>query len=470
MLVLVLESSTNAAKALLYHSENGILEDVSFPYSSDISKAGKQDTEGIFLATLEAGRSIAAGKEIAAITVSGVWHSLAICDQNMIPTSPTYTWTFTGASDICRKVRSDKKQTNHFYSLTGCMPNITYQPYTLRYLVENGMYLEDKLLSSQAGYSFYRLTGERVETACIISGMGLLNTHSLTFDKDILDFAGVKESQFGRLGTYKTTYPLNRECADILGIAPGIPVVAPHSDGALNQVGNGAFCSDTMTLSVGTSAAVRVVADRPVLSDPPGTWCYVGVEGWISGAATAGACNCIDWFKKTVLNDKWSFDHLEKTMFDDDKTPVFLPFLFGERCPGWLDDRRGGFEDLDADTTVPQMFKAICEGVLFNIYQCYDILIRYNGKPNRIIMSGGIINSAAWSQLAADVFACDITLSDTAQASMLGGAALALHATGKLSSLSDFPDYSGDIISPRKGSIEHYKEKYEKYLEYYNRH
>jgi len=469
MLVLVLESSTNAAKALLYHSENGILEDVSLPYSTDISKSGKQDTEGVFLATLQAGRSIAAGKDIAAIAVSGVWHSIAICDSNMIPTAPTHTWEFTGASDICRKVRSDEKLTSLLYAQTGCMPNATYQPYMLRYLADNGMDINDKLLSSQAGYGFYRLTEKRMETASIVSGMGLLNTHSLTFDDNAMAFAGADKKQFGKLGTYKTTCPLSAECADILGVAPGIPVVAPHSDGALNQVGNAAVSPGIMTLSVGTSAAVRMSTERPVLSDPPGSWCYVGAEGWISGAATSGACNCIDWFKETMLENKWSFDHLEATLLGDDKTPVFLPFLFGERCPGWRDERRGGFELLDSETTVQQMYKAICEGILFNIYQCYEILAGYNGVPSRIIMSGGILNSAAWSQLAADVFGCEITLSNTAQASMLGGAALALHAAGQLSSLSDFPDYSGKSILPREGALKHYKEKYERYLEYYSR-
>ena len=467
MPVLVLEASSNASKAMLYHSDSGLTEMESHPYPPKISKDGKQDTEAVFQSTLQAGRKIAAGKEITAIAVSGVWHSIAICDNNKRPASPTYTWEFTGASDICRKIRSDEKLTNRFYKQTGCMPNITYQPFTLRYLADNGMALEDKLLSSQAGYNFFRLTGERIETASIISGMGLLNIHSLTYDEETLDYAGVKESQFGELGTYKTICPLNKECAEILGISPGIPVVAPHSDGALNQVGSGASIPGIMTLSVGTSAAVRMYADSPVLSEPPGTWCYVGVEDWICGAATAGACNCINWFKETVLENKWSFDELERTLTYDCETPVFLPFLFGERCPGWRDERRIGFVDLDADMTVAQMYKAICEGILFNIYQCYEILVRYTGIPGRIVMSGGILNSASWSQLAADIFGCNITLSHTSQASMYGGAALALYAAGELPTIQDFTDKSDKIISPGKDKNAFYKEKYRNYLDCY---
>jgi len=467
MSVLVLEASTSSAKAMLYDKDTGYVEEESYPYPQKISCGGKQDTEGVFLAILEAGKKLAAGKDINAIAVGGVWHSIAICDKSMKPAAPTYTWEFTGASDICRNARDNEELAKRFYRKSGCMPNTAYQPYTLRYLADNGMNLKDKLLSSQAGYNFYRLTGERVETASIISGMGLLDTHMLTYNSDAMDFAGVDESQFGKLGSYKTICPLTKECADMLGIAPGIPVVAPHSDGALNQVGNGATEPGIMTLSVGTSAAIRVCTDAPVLSDPPGTWCYVGAEGWLCGAATAGACNCINWFKETALENKWSYQELESSLQDDSNALVFLPFLFGERCPGWRDERRGGFYKIEDGTTVPQMYQAICEGVLFNIYQCYEIIKNYVGKPKRIIMSGGILNSAGWSQMAADIFGCDITLSDTAQASMFGGAALALHASGELPGLADFSDTSTQIISPRNGATAVYIEKYERYLDCY---
>lgn len=468
MLVLALETSTSAAKALLFDSEKGIIGEESVPFSSRMAEDGRQNTEAVFNVMLEAGRKIASGKDVAAVAVSGVWHSIVICNDSMRPVAPTYTWAFTRTSDICRKVRKDKALTNTLYTQTGCMPNITYQPYSLRYAADNGLDLKDKFFFSQAGYNFFRLTGERLETANIISGMGFLNIHNRAYDQDALEFAGVKAQQFSPLATYVNTRPLNREHAEALGIAAGIPVVPPHSDGALNQVGNGATVPGVMTFSVGTSAAIRLSTDRPILSDPPGTWCYVGVEGWMSGAATAGACNCVNWFKESLLNNKWTFQELESTMSTGCDAPIFLPFLFGERCPGWNDERRGGFQDIDGYTDVPRMFQGICEGILFNIYHCYTILTQYSGKPDRIIMSGGIVNSPKWSQMAADIFGCDITLSNTAQASLMGGAALALHAAGGLTCLQDFTDTAGETIVPDNMAREYYLKKFQAYLSYYS--
>lgn len=471
MYILALETSTSAAKALLYHPEKGVVDVCTVPYPQTISSGGMQDTDAVFHLTLEAGKQVAAGKDIAGISVGGIWHSIAICNSDGTPALPTYTWTFTGTSQLCRDIRTDTNLSAQIYARTGCMPNVTYQPYTLRYLNSQGVDLTDKLLMSQASYNFLHMTNTRMETPCILSGMGLLNLHTRSYDTETLAFAGVSEAQFAPLGTYQNAMPLNLACAKLLGIKAGIPVVPPHADGALNQLGNGAIAPALMTFSVGTSAAIRLTTPTPILSNPPATWCYMGAEDYMSGAATAGACNCINWFKECMLRNQYSYAQLEKTLLDTEiapnHSPVFLPFLFGERCPGWQDERRGGFSHLNADTDIPAMYAAVCEGILFNIYHCFEILTALSGTPEKIMMSGGILNSQKWTQLAADIFHMPITISTEAQASMIGGAVLGMHVAGMLNNLSDFVDPSPSIVYPREGLSQYYREKFLNYLHYY---
>ena len=473
MLILVLEASTSAAKAMLFDADKGVIAIASEPYTPDIDIAndGRQDTEKVFLSTLAVARKIAAGRDIAAIAVAGVWHSIAVCDTAMRPVLPTHCWTFTRAKEICRRIRNDSALSHKIYDRTGCMPNATYQPYTLMYLKENGVNLKNKLFASQAGYNFFRMTNERLETASIASGMGLVNTHERKYDEFILNLAGITQNQLAPLSTYKDTRPLTADCARALGIAAGIPVIPPHSDGALNQLGSGATQPRTMTFSVGTSAAIRLSSLTPILPATRATWCYIGVENWLCGAATTGACSCVNWFKDMLLQNKWTFAQLETELPelpDETNTPVFLPFLFGERCPGWNDERTGGFFDLKAATTIPQLYRAILEGVLFNIYQCYQELTALLGTPERIIMSGGILNSKAWSQMAADILGAPVQLSENSQASLLGGAALALHVAGALENIRDFPHDTPQTLHPQKSASELYNEKYHKYLRWYN--
>ena len=468
MLILVLEASTSAAKAMLFDVEKGVIAVECEPYTPDMDKDGRHDTEKVYLSTLNVGRKVAVGRDIAAIAVAGVWHSIAVCDSAMRPIVPTHCWTFTQARDICRRVRDDRELSDKIYNRTGCMPNVTYQPYTLMYLKENGLNLKDKMFASQGGYNFFRMTGERLETANITSGMGFLNTHERDYDELVLDLAGIRQNQLGQLVNYKDTRPLTAECACALGISTDIPVVPPHSDGALNQLGSGATQSGAMTFSVGTSAAIRLSAAKPILSARRSTWCYVGALDWLCGGAITGACSCVNWFKDTVLQNKWSFVQLESELLKESVGPVFLPFLFGERCPGWNDERTGGFYELKADTTIPQMFRAILEGVLFNVYQCYLELIEISGKPEHIIMSGGIINSKAWSQMAANILNTPVLLAENSQASLLGGVALALHAADALENIRNFSCDNPFLLYPQEGVAELYKEKYHNYLYWYN--
>ena len=469
MRVLVVEASTSAAKALVYDDEKGVLVTESEGYSSEIDAGGVHDAHGVYQAAMRVAKKAATGHDIAAIGIGGVWHSILACDHTMRPVGKTYLWNFTGTDQICREIREQTEKARAIYRNTGCMPNITYQPYGLIHMKRNGLDLSDKLLCSQAGYNFYQLTGERFESRNIVSGMGLLNIHELRYDDGVMELCGIRPEQLGTLVDYRSHRPLKPEAAAMLGVAPGIPVVPPHSDGALNQLGNGAMHAGRMTFSVGTSAAIRLTTDRPVLSDPPATWCYVGVENWMSGAATNGACNCTNWFVKTLLRGKCNFDQLDTRLLDEGPTPVFLPFLFGERCPGWEDTRRGGFQDLTGRDDIETLFRSISEGVLFNVYQCYNILTPLSGNPDKIILSGGILNSPKWVQMAADIFQREMFVSDNANASMLGGAALALHAAGGLDDLRGFGDMELESVKPRSEAAAEYRRKYERYLTYYNR-
>jgi len=467
MQVLVLEASTTAAKALVYDDRQGAVAFESENYGPSIDKGGLHNATAVYDAIIRVGRAAAHGKKIGAIGTGGVWHSILACDNAMNPVTPAYLWNFTGTAATCGKIRENTPRSHEIYKNTGCMPNITYQPYAILHMEENGLDPDGKKFVSQGGYNFFRLTGEWCETFNIASGMGLLNIHKLAYDEGILDLCRIQASQLGPLVDYRAVRPLSAEAAGALGIQSGIPVVPQHSDGGLNQLGNGAMRPGYMTFSVGTSAAIRLSTDKPVLSDPPATWCYVGVAGYMAGAATNGACNCVNWFKERLLADKWSYRELEETLLDNGPAPTFLPFMFGERCPGWDDARRGAFEDLTGADDVRSLFRALSDGVLFNVYQCYEILTALAGTPSRVILSGGILNSPKWAQMAADIFGKDMLLSDNPNASMLGGAALALHAAGGLDDLAQFGATDLEAIKPQAAPYDADRTRYRRYLKYY---
>lgn len=467
MWILALEASTTSAKAMLYDTRTHMIMEKTRPYGKMYDDEILHDAKIVFENMAEVGKELSAGKDIAVISLSGTWHSLVLCDQNMEPATPVYQWSYTGASGVCSELRKDSSFVKEYYQRTGCMVNATYPLFKLLYLKEQGYHLEDYYIMGQGTYNNYRLTNERVTTRCLASGTGLLNIHTREYDMESLKMAGIKESQLSHLTESEQTLPLSEEGAAALGLRAGIPVLLTNSDGGLNQIGVGAVRENIMTFSAGTSGAVRISTARPVIPEVPSTWCYLSPKGWLSGAATAGCCNCIDWLIEHVTKGTVEYGQLEKDTGNILDTPIFLPFLFGERCPGWNDERSGGFAGLKAWHDISDMYRGIQQGVLFNLYQCYRILTEVAGEPEKIKLSGGILHSKVWTQMCADIFGKELEVDETKQSSLMGAIVLAREAVGDLSSVGEYEPCVKTVVKPDWQRNSQYMKQFEKYMTIY---
>ena len=469
MRVLVLESSTTSAKAMLYQTENDSYQYKVKPYPKMPGPGTVHDAGVVFNTTVELGREVARDEQVDMIALGGVWHTVMLCNQELRPVSPVYLWTNQAPAELCARLRLDHELVQDYYRRTGCMINATYPYFQLLYLKER-QDLSNVYIMGQGSYMTYRLTGERVETACMASGSGMLNIHDRVWDEFLLGKLGVRTEQLGKIVAYDKAYPLNGEGAGLLGLQPGIPVIPANSDGGLNQIGAAAMEAQTMTFSVGTSGAMRLVANHPVLPKEPSIWCYLTPKSWLSGVATAGCCNCIDWFRENIAEGKSYLDlEMKATVKSVDDPLVFLPFLFGERCPGWDDKRMGGFEGLQQQHTIGDMYLAMQEGILFNLYHGYQKLCQALGEPQTIKLSGGILHSERWKQMCADIFAKDMEIDMIPHGSLLGGAVLAMELLGILDDITDYRSPQKEIIRPDKARAGFYQKKYQRYLEYYHR-
>lgn len=467
MHILVLEASTTSAKAMLYNTDNHSYKVKTKMYENNYKDITLHDAENVFQSMTSLAKEMINGNKIDMISLVGTWHSLVLCDRNMSPVTPVYLWSNTEASMICKELRKDNEYVKKYYHKTGCMVNAIYPSFKLQMLRERGALLKDYYVMGQGTYNTYKLTGERVITECLASGTGLLNIHNKKFDKDILKEIGIEEEQLSRLVNYNDVFPLSIEGANLLGIEPGIPVIPTNSDGGLNQVGVGALEEGVMTFSVGTSGAIRLTSDKPIIPNEPSTWCYLSPKSWLSGAATSGCCNCIDWFKNNFFSKEISYEEIENGVSDFDSYPIFLPFLFGERCPGWDDERRGGFIDILPYHKPNDLYRGVQEGVLFNLYHCYTTLIKLNGTPKRVKLSGGILNSPQWTQMCADIFNIPMEIDEVEHGSLIGGAALAMEILGLIGDVAEYKADSVKVINPNIEMNNKYMKRFKRYLELY---
>lgn len=452
---------------MLYDTQTSSWNVCSHTYGFCQDSQALQDPEAVFLKTASAARELAGNCSVDMILLSATWHGVLLCDENGRPETPVELWCYTGAADLCRTLRGDAAFAGTYYRTTGGPVNSTYPYFKLLEFRRQNRIKSSSRVGDQGVYNMFRLTGAWVTTQSMASGSGLLDVSSGQYAADLLASAGITGQQLPELAPYGKTFPLSASGAECIGQRAGIPVVPSYPDGALNQIGAGALPNGIMTFSVGTSAAIRMTTKDLLLPETPDLWSYLVPGAHLLGAATSGACNCQDWFKKSFFPPDTDYADIEKELSGTRDTPVFLPFLFGERCPGWNENREGGFERLRPEHSLSDMYQAVLEGILFNVYQCYQILVKTAGEPESIKLSGGILHSALWTRMCADIFGKTITVDKAGQSSLMGCAVIGLHLLGMLDSLEAFRPEPERFVEPDMAVRSRYMEKYSRYMRYY---
>lgn len=476
MNLLAIEISTSSAKAMIYTVGQGIQKVHSIPFDKSICDVASQDPLGVFDALVDCVKVVIQDdrENIDAIGICTAWHSLMFLDTNRYPIGRIYTWANSTASQTAKKYRKDSDLCSWIYHRTGCMVNSTYPLWQYIHVRDTNPDFCQKTayLSSQQEYVFERLTGEIAVSRCTSSGSGLLNTHTLDWDDKVLAFAGITREQLAPLKEPTYSAPLKSDMAKKLGLSAGIPVMLGGADGAMNQIGASAVKEGVMTLSVGTSSAIRLVSSEAVLPANPSTWCYYLGEGMhIVGASTVGAGNCVEWFLNSMsLGSRLNIKDLDRAVESVNilQAPVFLPFLYGERCPGWLDQRLGGFMDLNSEHGLVDMYFSLLEGIIFNLYHCYELLTDLMAAPEKILVSGGIVRSGFWVQMLADIFQKEMIISNLDHVSLLGVVALLQKSLCPNQDSGQESLEDGTVISPNKEMNSIYNKRFERYKDLYD--
>lgn len=146
-----------------------------------------------------------------------------------------------------------------------------------------------------------------------------------------------------------------------------------------------------------------------------------------------------------------------------------MPFLFGERSPGWQDQRRGGFLELRPEHSRADMYQSVLEGIVYSLYHCYKELTALNGTPRRIVLSGGVLSSPFWRQLVADVFGVEMNVSTQQHTSIVGAVRMGLLSQGLDLTHPAFDDAPVRVLTPREDRRAQYDAGFADYLEHYTR-
>jgi gluconokinase len=290
-----------------------------------------------------------------------------------------------------------------------------------------GEYMEEKLF------------GETAVTYSVASWTGLLDRFNLAWDRQLLERLRLSDENLSPLTDVdQPRRGLRPEYAKRWPALAELPWFPAVGDGAAANVGSGCVSFRQVALSMGTTSALRVVLRDPPRHLPEGLWCYrVDRRRSLLGGALSEGGSVYAWMRSSLnLGPESSVEESLEAMQPDGHGLTFLPFLAGERAPGWAGHARAAVQGLSLATTPIDILRAGMEAVAYRLALVFELLRpMVPGTPGVIASGGALLHSPAWVRIVTDVLGRTVALSAVEEASGRGAALLALEAMGTMGEL-----------------------------------
>lgn len=375
---------------------------------------------------------------VEALVFGGIWQSFLSVDIEGRPLHRAITWADRRSEKQNDFLRAHLDNEN-VRKRTGCSLHPMYFLSRILWAKENSpdIYKRTARFISIKEYVLFRLFGVSVVDHSTASGTGVWNMAKRNWDFELLAEAGIGEARFSEcVEPTSIVGGLKPDYAAAMGLAQGTPAIVGAADGALAHLGAVGLSGQRMSLSVGTSMALRQKLAEPQIIGGSEVWCYYLADGiWMQGGVAHDGGNTLRWFADNILGAP----HGEEKVFDrmnelarhalPGASGLFVfPLFGGERCPNYRPGARGGILGLSFDHGAPQLTRALYEGFAFYVRALYHTLAR-ESQPD-IVVTGGILKSPVWIEIIADCLGVPLLRPEVEESAAWGGVALGLRAIG----------------------------------------
>ncbi len=360
-------------------------------------------------------------KKVRAIGLSGQMHGATMLDQNDRPLRPAILWNDGRAAQQCQTLLSRVPDAPR---ITGnlIMPGFTAPKVLWVKENEPKLFAQIRKILLPKDYLRLKMTGNYATDLSDASGTSWLNVQQRKWSNIMIDATEITENQLPELfeGT-EITGKMLPDIANEWGIPADAEVVAGGGDNAASAISMGVIQPGQAFLSLGTSG-VYFIADnqfRPNPQETLHTMCHCVPQLWHEMSVHLSAASCLSWIGDILKQPNFhQLIELAK-QHRAAHTPIFLPYLSGERTPHNNPNARGTFFGLTAETGPSELVQAVLEGVAFAFCDGQRVIANAGVKIQEVNVIGGGAKSHYWGEILAS--ALNRPLTYRSQAS-IGGA------------------------------------------------
>lgn len=310
-------------------------------------------------------------------------------------------------------------------------------------------------------YLIEQLTGRRVSDP--YSWRGLANLETGQYSTFLLAKLGIDQGILPKLQKPESVAGyVTVNASKLTGIPEGTPVYVGCNDFYAGLLGMGMIRNGRMFDITGTSEHLGLITGQePELSTPVVHGPYFRHHARYGVTASSGA---------SLKFGQRLYDLNDETLLAcmQEHTPIFLPYLNGERAPIWDANATGVFFGITSDTTEKELAYAVMEGVAFSLYHIYETM--GFPKADGITVAGGAAKNKGLCQIKASLFDMPVFTLCENDTSALGAQMIAAVGEGAYADLEEAIGNNCTTLShvmPNQAETQLLRKRYEIYKELY---
>jgi xylulokinase len=330
-----------------------------------------------------------------------------------------------------------------YLARTANPPSPAWPAFKLRWIAENDPAAIERasaVLMPKDWINFH-LTGVRAQDWTEASMSFLMDAATRDWSDDLLALAGLSRALLPPIhDPCAVIGALAPAAADRLGLPAGLPVLAGGGDYPVALVGSGVVAPGMASDVTGTSTIITVLHEAPVVD--PEVSNLATVEGhWGSLTLLDAGGDAVRWARRAFHENRRGYGEVSEAAARAEAgagSLFFLPYLSGERF-GTHRNSRAQFFGLTASHGLPELHRAVLEGVAFSVRRTLATLQGEGPRPERFVAAGGGAKSPLWLRIKASMYGVPYLVPRELECGIVGAAAMMAAAVG------DAPDLGAAV-------------------------
>ncbi|MCL4377560.1 MAG: FGGY family carbohydrate kinase [Actinobacteria bacterium] len=480
-----IDIGTTNIKGSLFSVDGKLISTSKMTYSSYTPKENyfEQDAEDWIMGFFKVLKSLlineSVKKNLEAISLSTQGGTVIPVDKDFKPLCRAITYLDRRGSKILKNKPELQNKNIWFYNKTGWRIDSCLSFLSIYWLkkYENSIFKKIYKILYVNDYVLKKITGNNFQDPSNASITQFYNVRTGMWDDEILSLLGLNNNNFSEIKkSCEFVGLLKNEIRKELDLRNKVKIINGGHDQYCVSIGNGILNEEDFLISTGTAWTIFKLLNRPLFDSK----FFYGIGrnvinekfGLIYSIPTAGAA--LRWFALNIMNldGENKLYEVEKKEYEKllsiRNKILFYPYLSGNFGPDFVINQKGAFTNLELGHNYLDMFKAIMEGIGFQLKKILETFKKEKAGFSSIKIVGGASKSDLWMQIIANIIGKIINIPKKIDEDFAskGAAIIAGFGAGIFSSIEEgYSKFKTDFtsIKPSKEIQKYYLEKYKSF-------